>query len=1069
MFRITSALIIAFASMLGSGDLAVAQQPARALRGTVSPLTLGAEDNGAVTPSTPLTSIHVYMTLSTTKSRALAQLLSDQRTPGSSKYHKWLTPTEFGSQFGVSSTDEQKVRVWLESEGFANIRLSASRTSFVFAGTAAQAQHAFQTSIHAMTKNGAIHFANVSDVSVPSTMAGLVQAVRGLDDFKPTPHAIKSAAKASPQYTVGAGAFGLAPNDIATIYDLKPLYAAGIDGSGVTVAVVGQSDIDLTNISAYRNGFNLPVNLPSVVLVPSSPDPGTIQAYAEEAYLDLEVLGAVARNTSLIYVNSSNVDDSFEYAVDNNIAQVISTSFGGCEPILGNAIPEYLYQQANAQGITIVAAAGDEGAADCDLKGAASATLGLAVDSPADVPEVTAVGGTSFATPVDSYFSGSNDSMGGSALSYIPEVAWNGTQSQGHLSAGGGGASALFTKPSWQQGTGVPADGMRDVPDVSMFSANDGYEAFAYIVCTDGDCASGPPNLTSSGSEWGGTSASAPVFAGIIALLNHYLITSGDLSAPGLGNVNPHLYLLAANATSVFHDITQGNNIVPCTLNTPDCTTGSFGYSAGVGYDQVTGLGTLDGYNLVHEWNSYSIVGTTASLSASASVLAPGASITLTAQVMPASGSAIPSGSVTFYSGDNSLGTEPLDSTGKASFTTNTLNYGVDSITAFYQGDLQFGQSLSSAVSITALVPTTTTITPAASTWPQGSPFSLSIAVVPSTGSTTATGTVTVYVGSTSLGSVTLSSGAAIFTTSALPVGTDSLKAVYSGDSALATSSSSVISVTILDSTQTITTTTTLTANPTQASQGTEVTLTAIVAPATGATLPTGTVAFYSGSTSLGTVTLSNGQAVFPTTNLPTGTDSLTATFTGSSNYAASTSAVISVIVTASQPDFSMAASPAALTVTGGQTATTTLTVTPSNGFIQSLAFACSGLPTGSTCSFGTPTVQTNGTTTVTLSMSTTVLSAALARPVSSSTPLFAVLPFIGILSFRRRKAIIRALQLGIVAFALVVIGAGMTGCSGGGAGTNPSQPTPVTSTITVTATPQSGTAQTTQISLTVK
>jgi uncharacterized protein (TIGR03437 family) len=242
-------------------------------------------------------------------------------------------------------------------------------------------------------------------------------------------------------------------------------------------------------------------------------------------------------------------------------------------------------QQGNAQGITWVNSSGDSGAAGCDANGVSSATLGLATRFPSDVPEVTAVGGTEFNEQTGSYWNSINDSNGASALSYIPESVWNTSAVFSAAWAGGGGASSFFTKPSWQTGPGVPNDGARDVPDVALPAS--GYHD-SYLQTSNG--------VTAPGSA--GTSAAAPVFAGMLVLLNQYLVANGAQSQPGLGNVNPMLYRLGQTAPSAFHDITVGNNIVPCTPGTPDCPSGSLGYNAGPGFDLATGLGSIDLMNL---------------------------------------------------------------------------------------------------------------------------------------------------------------------------------------------------------------------------------------------------------------------------------------------------------------------------------------------------------------------------------------------------------------------------------------------------------------------------------------
>ena len=311
----------------------------------------------------------------------------------------------------------------------------------------------------------------------------------------------------------------------------------------------------------------------------------------------------MARGASLIFVYSYDVNDAAQYAIDQNLAPVISMSYGECEEsdTQSDALTLRTWaQQANTQGITWVTAAGDSGAAGCyEISsgpfGGASSDLSLAADVPADIPEITGVGGTTFNEGSGTYWSSTNTGTKASAQSYIPEVAWNDSAADGEPSASGGGASQFFAKPSWQTGTGVPNDGARDVPDVAFPASadHDGYMVY-----------------TSSGQQtawyvFGGTSCGTPAFAGLLAVLNQYLVSHGYQTTSGLGNVNGHLYSLAASAPSAFHDITSGNNAVEVsTCYGRRCTTqSSQGYSAGTGYDQVTGLGSLDAYPFVLAWH----------------------------------------------------------------------------------------------------------------------------------------------------------------------------------------------------------------------------------------------------------------------------------------------------------------------------------------------------------------------------------------------------------------------------------------------------------------------------------
>jgi subtilase family serine protease len=337
-------------------------------------------------------------------------------------------------------------------------------------GPASRIEQAFRTELHQYLVEGKTHFANTSEPSVPAAIAGMISSIHGLDDFRmrPSNRGPKAVAQANvgARYTSSRGNHYLAPDDLSTIYNIKPLFDRGIDASGQKLVVAGQTQIDLSDIRQFRSMFNLPANDPQVVLVPGSGDPGVVSSDVAEAHLDLEWSGAVARNATLIYVYSFDVMQAVQYAIDQNLAPVVSTSYGLCELEMSSREAASLRasaKQGNALGITWFSASGDTGAADCN-----SATHpGLAVDVPASIPEVTGVGGTEFNEAGGSYWNDTNDSNRASAISYIPETAWNDSSADGEPSAGGGGASSLFTRPSWQVGTGVPDDGARHVPDIS--------------------------------------------------------------------------------------------------------------------------------------------------------------------------------------------------------------------------------------------------------------------------------------------------------------------------------------------------------------------------------------------------------------------------------------------------------------------------------------------------------------------------------------------------------------------------------------------------------------------------
>jgi hypothetical protein len=664
------------------------------LSGNRNPKAKLEDDRGPLNPSQVIGGMSVVFRQSAAQKTDLASLLQEQQDPNSPNYHVWLTPDQYADRFGITPADLAKVISWLEAGGFRVDYVSRSRTWVMFSGTAGQVKSALHTEIHGYEVNGTPHFANATDPSIPAALEPLVWLIRGLDDFRMEPP--NPGATPHPDFNSG-GAHYLVPGDVATIYDINPLYQNGFTGSGQKIAVVGQTDIYMSDIETFRTQFELPSNNPQLVLIPGSQDPGVSSNDLLEASLDLEYAGAMAPEATILFVYSTNVVNSAAYAIDQDLAPVISMSYGECEPESSSppssagAYYQSLAQQANALGETWLAASGDTGAAGCDL-GVQAASLGLAVDLPASVPEVTGVGGSEFNEGSGTYWSATNNAnTDSSALSYIPEKAWNDTAvnvaAGDGLAATGGGASILFAKPSWQTGTGVPNDRARDVPDIAFAAANDH-----------------DPYLIYANSEYwavGGTSVPTPVFAGILTLLNQFLVSNGTLSQPGLGNINPTLYRMAQSTTGVFHDITVGNNIVPCVSGSPDCVNGELGYSAGVGYDQTTGLGSADVNKLVTQWAASMATGTTTAASANPTSIVSSGSTVLTATVTAASGTTSPAGSVSFAVGQTTLGTGVLSGSGgsaTANLTVNAsqLSTGSNVISASYERSATFLASSSS-------------------------------------------------------------------------------------------------------------------------------------------------------------------------------------------------------------------------------------------------------------------------------------------------------------------------------------------------------------------------------------
>jgi subtilase family serine protease len=584
-------------------------QPRLVLKGHLHPRAEARYDEGAVESSTRM-ELTLMLQRTSAQQSELDMLLAAQHDTASPQYHRWLTPEQFADRFGASQSDVDRLSQWLASNGFSDSRISRGRDFISFTAAAGQVEAALHTPIHRFRVAGEAHYSNAAEPSVPEELSHLIAGFRGLNDFRPKPPhrnnvgrpvSIKGKALRPDFYTqLYPGVNVLAPDDLATIYNVNALYRAGIDGTGQLIAVAGESDIDLNDIRNFRQAFGLPARDPRMILVPGSQNPGKNGAEGE-ADLDLEWAGAVARNATVLYVFSQDAFDSAFYAIDQALAPVLTFSFGGCELRMTKtdiATISGAAQKAAAEGITWIASSGDSGSAGCEDQngGGMTAITRMNVNVPASLPWVTGVGGSEFNEGRGNYWAGSLRSNGGSALSYIPEGAWTDedyiAQNEGAgFASSGGGASRFFAKPTWQAGLGVPNDGHRDVPDVALTAS---WFHDPYALITGGEFV---PN--------GGTSAAAPTFAGMVVLLNQYLMAAGAQQYPGLGNINPALYHLAQTAPSAFHDITSGSNIVPCVIDsTQDCATGYMGFQAGTGYDQVTGLGSVDAFALAHAWSA---------------------------------------------------------------------------------------------------------------------------------------------------------------------------------------------------------------------------------------------------------------------------------------------------------------------------------------------------------------------------------------------------------------------------------------------------------------------------------
>ncbi len=475
------------------------------LKGNVHPMARPEFDRGVAPPDLPMNRMLLVLNRGQEQEAALRKLLDDQQDKGSPNYRKWLTPEQFGQQFGLAESDVQKVTAWLQVQGFHDVHVSKGRNIIEFSGTAAQVQNALGTSIRKFVVDGKEHWANANDPSIPAALLPAVEGVFTLHNFykEPLVHiadeqfTAKAVSGERPQFTSGSGLHALGPSDYYTIYNFNPLV-----GWSSKIALVGRSNINTQDVTYFHYWMYDQAASASVIV--NGPDPGDLGGGEEvEAVLDTTWAGAVAPTAWVALVVSQStattdgVDLSEAYIIDNNLADVMSESFGSCEANFTSAEAagiSSLAEQAAAQGITYVVAAGDSGSAGCDDPNTqATATHGLAVNMLASPPYTVAVGGTIFnENGHDStYWKPANaQATLESAISYIPENPWNQSCTssqpgctQPNIWAGGGGASTFFAKPSWQTGvTGIPSGNARHLPDVSLTAATHD----PYLLCIRG-------------------------------------------------------------------------------------------------------------------------------------------------------------------------------------------------------------------------------------------------------------------------------------------------------------------------------------------------------------------------------------------------------------------------------------------------------------------------------------------------------------------------------------------------------------------------------------------------------
>ncbi len=746
------------------------------LAGNTRPEARAQYDRGAVADNFVMDHMLLQLKRSPAQERDLGQLTEELTDPSSPNFHHWLTAKQFGERFGVAKQDRETIKRWLQSH---NLTVNVEYDNGIlidFSGTAGQVREAFHTEIHQLNVNGARHIANMSDPQIPAALAPAVAGVVSLNDFKPHTNF-----KRRPDYTVSGGYYIVVPGDLATIYNLNPLFTEGISGQGQTIVVIEDTDVYSTKdwttfrsefgLSSYTGGTFTQVHPAPPTGSNNCTDP-KVNGAEGEAALDAQYASAAAPSAAIELASCSDTVTTFGglLALENLLNEsstppaLVSISYGECEAENGataNASYNSTYQQAATEGVSVFVSSGDEGAASCDAD-LANSTHGIGVSGFASTPYNVAVGGTdfgdSYAGTNSTYWNSTNSSTYESAKSYVPEIPWNDSCASALISgylgysepygstgfcnsttgeeyylttasgSGGpsgcatgspsttgvvGGSCAGWPKPSWQSLVGNPGDGVRDIPDVSLFAAN-GVWGHYYVFC-DSDPADGTP-CTGAPENWagaGGTSFASPIMAGIQALINqktgarqgnpnptYYSLAASEYGASGDSSCNSTLGN-AAGSSCIFYDVTLGDIDVNCT-GTHNCykPSGTYGvlstsnsaydpaYGTTTGWDFATGIGSLNALNLANNWPG-SNQSFTLSANPSSLTVTQGSQGTSTITVTPSGGfsgsvaltaSGLPSGVTATFNPTSTTTTSTLTLAASATAATGTATVTIQGV-----------------------------------------------------------------------------------------------------------------------------------------------------------------------------------------------------------------------------------------------------------------------------------------------------------------------------------------------------------------------------------------------------
>jgi subtilase family serine protease len=914
------------------------------------------------------------------KRQALDAELVNQQKPGSPAFHRWLTPTAFAAAYGNSAADVATLSSWLSSQGFQVAPLPAGRGWIEFSGTVSQVELAFHTRVKAVSTPAGMRPVLSAMITVPAALQPLVHGLVSLDGAISTPALTRTQPVTSTVVELAAQtslsqAEAVTPQLMAGLLHLDALKAAGTTGAGETIAIATRSSVRSQDVAAFRSAFGLQASPVSVV--PDGPDPG-VTADAATATMAASWAGAAAPGAQVLLVPAATtaatdgLDLSLAAIVDQALAHTVVVGYSTCEAVLSETHQAFyaaLYRQAAAEGIAVIAAAGDSGPAACHAAGSdAPVSSGYAVNALASTPWNTAVGVAAFgpASP--------------SAL-----AAWSPVNMADPAYAGGGGSSTLYSAPAWQPAIAATPSASeassRSLPDVALPTALDSVLNHGLAFCLSGPTAETGCTVVRAG----GSSAATAIFSGIGALV------AGKYGPQG--NLAPNLYALS-KYDGIFDDVQQGSAQLPCVSGTSGCgATGQIGFTAAAGYDLATGLGSVDAQTLVTEWARPFQIGTglvTVNNTITPSqTINPSGSVVLSANVTAQGVGPAPTGDVAFYDESNSsvvavVALTPGSGTLSSASTTATgvLSVGGHPIQAQYSGDENYAAA-SDPIPIVIEVepsPTTTVVTPATNSPTPGGTVSVSATIsslTAGTGALSPTGTVDFRMdgvsqgtqpvtAGTPVGAGTLSTASATMTVP-YTAGNHNIVGFYSGDSNYNNSTSQAAVINVPPSAPTVIIT------PANASPvaGSTLLINATIAAPSGSTVsPTGTMTFSLDGTAVGTEAVKPGT---PSTSSITiavpsvGSHNLQGTYNGDTNYTATPSAVVTINVGTSPTSLALNAS--TLSPVGGSSMTLIATLTPQ--------YPGAVLPTG-TVAFSMDGVAQGGPVSISgLTASTTITAPA--------------------------------------------------------------------------------------------